>query len=226
MSTVLITGANRGIGLELARQYAADGWNVIATCRDPAQATALAAIPGVEIHALAVDDPAAIAQLAAALAGRTLDLLINNAGVMGPDLPAQSRDGVDSEGWLQTLKVNSLAPLLLTLALRPALKAGAKVATLSSQLGSIAENESGGMYAYRASKAAMNMINKSLSVDLRDDGIICLVLHPGWVQTDMGGAKAPVQVPDSVRGLRRVIEAATMADSGSFIAFDGRRLPW
>lgn len=226
MSTVLITGANRGIGLELARQYAADGWRVIATCREPAQATALAAIAGVEIHALAVDDPAAIAGLAAALAGRTLDLLINNAGIMGPELPAQSCEGVDAAGWLQTLKVNSLAPLLLTLALRPALKPGATVATLSSQLGSIAENESGGMYAYRASKAAVNMVNKSLAVDLRDDGIICLVLHPGWVQTDMGGAKAPVQVPDSVRGLRRVIDAATAADSGSFIAFDGRRLPW
>ncbi|WP_029012886.1 SDR family oxidoreductase [Niveispirillum irakense] len=226
MPTVIITGANRGIGLELARQYSADGWTIIATAREPATAADLTALPGVEVKALAVDDSAAITAFAASLAGRRIDLLINNAGIMGPDLPAQSRDGIDAAGWVQTMQVNALAPILLALAVKPFLAPGAKIATISSQLGSIAENESGGMYAYRASKAAVNMGNRSLAADLRDAGITCLVLHPGWVQTDMGGAKAPVTVPDSAAGLRRVIAGATLADSGSFIAYDGRRLPW
>ena len=226
MPTVIITGANRGIGLELARQYSADGWTVIATAREPAKATALAALPGVELCELAVDDESAITAFAAALAGRHIDLLINNAGIMGPDLPAQSRDGIDGAGWLLTLQVNALAPILLALAVKPLLVPGAKIATISSHLGSITENESGGMYAYRASKAAVNMGNRSLAADLRDAGITCLVLHPGWVQTDMGGAKAPVTVPDSAAGLRRIIAGATLADSGCFIGFDGRRIPW
>lgn len=226
MPTVVITGANRGIGLEFARQYAADGWTVIATCRDPAQPGGLAGVTGVEVLGLSVDDPVAIQTFAAALKGRTIDLLINNAGIMGPDLPAQSRDGIDVDGWLLALKVNALAPILLAQALKPGLAAGAKVATVSSQLGSVAENESGGMYAYRASKAAINMGNRSLAADWRDDGITCIVLHPGWVQTDMGGPKAPVTPPDSVAGMRRVISSATPADSGAFFAYDGRRIPW
>lgn len=226
MPTVVVTGARRGLGLEFARQYAADGWKVIATCRDPADPGGLAGVPGVELFALSVDDPDSIRGFAAALQGRSVDLLINNAGIMGPDLPAQSRNGIDVEGWLLALKVNALAPILVAQALKPLLSPGAKVATVSSQLGSITENEGGGMYAYRASKAAVNMGNRSLSVDWRDDGIICIVMHPGWVQTDMGGPKAPVTPPDSVAGMRRVIAAATPADSGAFFAFDGRRIPW
>ncbi|MBP7339078.1 SDR family oxidoreductase [Niveispirillum sp.] len=226
MPTVVITGANRGIGLEFARQYAADGWKVIATVRDPSQPGGLSDVAGVELFALSADDPASIAGFGAALAGRSIDLLINNAGIMGPDLPRQSKDGIDAEGWLLAMKVNALAPILVAQALKPHLAAGAKVATVSSQLGSITENEVGGMYAYRASKAAINMGNRSLAADWRDDGITCLVLHPGWVQTDMGGPKAPVTPPDSVAGMRRVIAAATPADSSAFFAFDGRRIPW
>ena len=226
MPTVVITGANRGIGLEFARQYAADGWTVIATCRDLASPGGLADVAGVELFALSVDDPASIKAFAGALKGRSIDLLINNAGIMGPDLAAQSRDGIDVEGWMLTMKVNALAPLLLAQALRPLLSVEAKVATVSSQLGSVTENESGGMYAYRASKAAINMGNRSLAADWRDDGITCIVLHPGWVQTDMGGAKAPVTPPDSVAGMRRVIAAAGPSDSGAFFAYDGRRIPW
>ncbi|MFV3129379.1 SDR family oxidoreductase [Niveispirillum sp. KHB5.9] len=226
MPTVVITGANRGIGLEFVRQYVADGWTVIATCRDAARPGGLAGVKGVEVLGLSVDDPASIAAFAAALKGRSVDLLINNAGIMGPDLSAQSRDGIDVDGWLMTLKVNALAPLLLAQALKPNLAAGAKVATVSSQLGSVAENESGGMYAYRASKAAINMGNRSLAADWREDGITCIVMHPGWVQTDMGGPKAPVTPPDSVAGMRRVIAGATPADSGAFFGYDGRRIPW
>jgi len=226
MPTVVITGANRGIGLEFARQYAADGWTVIATCRDLANPGGLAEVAGVDLFALSVDDTASIKAFASALKGRSIDLLINNAGIIGPALEQQSKDGIDVDGWLETLKVNGLAPILVSLGLRPLLAAGAKVATVSSQLGSITETESGGMYAYRASKAAINMGNRTLAADWRDDGITCIVLHPGWVQTDMGGPKAPVSPPDSVAGMRRVIAAAGPGDSGAFFAYDGRRIPW
>lgn len=226
MPLVVITGANRGIGLELARQYAADGWQVVATCRDLAKPGGLKDLANVEIQSLVVDSEASIAAFAAGMKGRAIDLLINNAGIMGPDLTQQSKDGIDVAGWLETMRVNALAPILLTLALRQNLGQGAKIAILSSQLGSQTENESGGMYAYRASKAAVNMGVRSLAADLRDEGVILLALHPGWVQTDMGGPQAPVQIPDSVAGLRRVIAAANQADSGSFTAFDGRRIPW
>jgi NAD(P)-dependent dehydrogenase (short-subunit alcohol dehydrogenase family) len=226
MPLVVITGANRGIGLELARQYAADGWRVVATCRDPARPGGLAGQANVEIQPLTVDSETSIAAFAAAMQGRRINLLINNAGIMGPDLPRQSKDGIDVAGWLETMRVNALSPILLTVALKENFEPGAKVATLSSQLGSLTENESGGMYAYRASKAALNMGIRSLAADLRTQGIVLLAMHPGWVQTDMGGPQAPVRIPDSVAGLRRIIAAAGPADSGSFIAFDGRRIPW
>lgn len=226
MSSVVITGANRGIGLEFARQYAAAGWTVIATCRDITQPGGLATLAGVEVLPLSVDEPASVKAFATALRGRSIDLLINNAGVMGPDRPAQSKDEIDIDGWMQTLRVNGLAPILVAMALRPLLSRGAKVVTLSSQLGSVTENSSGGMYAYRASKAAINMGNRSLAVDWQDAGITCLVVHPGWVQTDMGGPQAPLTPPESVAGLRRVIAEVTHADTGSFFGYDGRRIPW
>ena len=228
MPTVVITGANRGIGLEFARQYAADGWRVVATARDPGKADVLRATAGIEVHGLDVADPAAISAFGAALGGEQVDLLINNAGIMGPAFPHQSKDGIDTALWVQTLKVNTLAPVLMTLALKENLgKASrATVASITSQLGSISQNESGGMYAYRVSKAGLNMANKSLSVDLRDWNISCIVLHPGWVQTDMGGPQAPVRIVDSVTGMRKVIGGTTMEHSGRFYAYDGRELPW
>ncbi|MQP66512.1 SDR family NAD(P)-dependent oxidoreductase [Niveispirillum sp. SYP-B3756] len=226
MPLVVITGANRGIGLELARQYVVDGWQVVATCRDLTKSGDLAGLPGVEVRPLAVNAAESIAAFAAAMRGRAIDLLIHNAGTMGPDPARQSKDEIDVAGWLETMQTNALAPILLTLALKDNLRPGAKVATLSSQLASLAENVSGGLYAYRAAKAAVNMGIRSLAADLADQGIILLALHPGWVQTDMGGPKAPVPVGDSVAGLRRVIATAGPADNGSFIAFDGRRIPW
>ncbi|MFM2044938.1 MAG: hypothetical protein RLY86_3514 [Pseudomonadota bacterium] len=228
MPTIVITGANRGIGLELARQYAADGWRVIATARDTAKAGDLSAIAGVEVHALDVTDPAGIQAFADGLGPVTVDVLINNAGIMGAAFPQQSKDGVDGEGWMRTMTTNTLAPVLLTLALREALARAPRpvVANMSSQLGSVAQNESGGMYAYRVSKAGLNMANKSLAVDLREHNICCIVLHPGWVKTDMGGPQAPVEIPDSAAGLRQVIAGATLEQTGRFFAYDGRELPW
>jgi NAD(P)-dependent dehydrogenase (short-subunit alcohol dehydrogenase family) len=226
MPVVVITGASRGLGLEFARQYAADGWRVHACCRTPAAADALAALAGdVSIHALDVTDGKAIAALARDLAGEAVDILINNAGVLGRQ---QSLGQIDYLRWEEMMRTNTLAPVAVTEALLPALgRAGAaKVALITSRMGSIADNTSGGFYAYRASKAALNAVGRSLALDLADKGITVLLLHPGWVRTDMGGPEGLIDAPQSVAGLRHLITAAKPGDSGSFTAYDGRALPW
>jgi NAD(P)-dependent dehydrogenase (short-subunit alcohol dehydrogenase family) len=224
MPSVFITGANRGLGLEFARQYAADGWQVIAACRQPAAATALAEL-GAEVVGLDIGDFASIAGLSTRLAGRPIDLLINNAGVYGA---AQDFNEIDPVEWERVLKINSIAPLKVTQALLPNLLAGQRrlVAFLSSLLGSIAKNDAGGQYYYRSSKAALNAAVKSLSIDLAGQGVTALLLHPGWVKTDMGGAGAPLTPTESITGLRRVLAAAGPADNGGFVDYNGVRLPW
>jgi NAD(P)-dependent dehydrogenase (short-subunit alcohol dehydrogenase family) len=224
MPTVLITGASRGLGLEFARQYAADGWRVHACCREPGGA--VTAISGdVVCHALDVTDTAAIAALGAALKGEALDLLVNNAGIMGR---GQKLGRIDADGWDTVLRVNAIAPIMLSEALLPNLRKaiGAKIAMLTSRMGSIADNTSGGMYAYRSSKAALNAAARSLALDLADDGIGVVLLHPGWVRTDMGGPNGQIDAPEAVSGLRRIIGDLKMTDSGAFYAYDGRQIPW
>lgn len=189
---VLITGANRGLGLEFTKQYANDGWNVLACCRHPQSAMALQAIAAahdnVKIHALDVGDFAQIDALALQLKHESIDLLLNNAGVY----PASSFGDTNYDEWAGGFKINSMAPLKMAEAFvqhisRSQLK---KIATLSSKMGSIDDNTSGENYSYRASKAAVNMVMKSLSIDLSPYGISVVTLHPGWVQTDMGGSNA------------------------------------
>ncbi|GEO81583.1 SDR family oxidoreductase [Pararhodospirillum oryzae] len=227
MSTVLITGANRGLGLEFARQYKASGWEVIAACRDPVGADALGAL-GVEELALDVGEPAAIGAFGARLAGRALDLFICNAGVYGGKEGQQVLGQVDVAAWEHTFRINAIAPLKLTEALLPSLKAakGARAVYVSSLMASMAENTSGGEYIYRSSKAALNAVIKSLSIDLAPLGITVAALHPGWVRTDMGGPNGMIDAPESITGLRRVIEALTPADSGRFLAYNGQEIPW
>lgn len=221
MPTVLITGASRGIGAEFAAQYAAGGWRVIAACRDPAKFDGDG-----EAHALDVTDAASVAALGLAMAGEKIDLLINNAGIYGPrNLPF---DGLDYEAWDQVLRTNLMGPMRVAAALAgPVLASpGKKLVFMSSKVGSIAENSSGGSYLYRSSKTALNMAVKSLSLDLSGKGAICLMFHPGWVQTDMGGATAPVDAPASVAGMRAVIDRASADDNGRFFNYDGTELPW
>jgi NAD(P)-dependent dehydrogenase (short-subunit alcohol dehydrogenase family) len=220
MATVFITGANRGIGLEFARAYAADGWEVIATARRPQEADELNRL-GVEVVQLDAADPAGIAALGQQLQGRPIDVMIANAGVMGPTK-------LDAQGWTQTLVTNSIGPTLLAAALKPNVAASAerKMIAITSQMGSIADNASGGYIAYRSSKAALNAAWKSLSIDWRDSGIALAMLHPGWVQTDMGGPNAAIDVRTSVDGMRRVIAGLTPDRSGAFLTYDGRELPW
>lgn len=222
----MITGANRGLGLEFARQYLADGWQVIATCRDPAGATALRKLGDkVEIHPLDVTDFAAIKRLGQALQTRAIDLLINNAGVIGAD---RNLGQLDGERWMATLRVNTVAPLLLAQAMLPCLRAGRdKTAVfITSLMGSIDDNGSGRYYDYRSSKAGLNAAVKSFAIDSKGDGITAIVIHPGWVKTDMGGPNAPIDAATSVGGMRRVIAKLKPSDSGGFFDHAGKKLAW
>lgn len=231
MRTVLITGANRGLGLEFCRQYAREGWQVLACCRDPDHAEALrhlaAHSPALSLHRLDVERFEQIDALAQTLAGQPIDLLLNNAGIYGDS--AQTPFGaLDYDQWARVLKIDTLAPVKLAEALLPQLELGSGrlIASITSLMGSIADNSGGGSPMYRSAKAALNAAMRTLSIDLRDRGVGVLLLHPGWVQTDMGGAKAPTQPEDSVSGMRQVIAAYTPADSGRFLDFRGKELPW
>ncbi len=225
MPTVLVTGANRGLGLEFARQYAAEGWRVVAGCRRPDEAAELRALQGVEVHALDVAEPTEIGSFKGAVGERPLDLVIANAGVYGGDRQGRLAE-LDFEAWAQVLAVNTLGPVRIAAAFADNLKAAkGKLVALTSQLGSIAES-SGGLYAYRSSKAGLNAAFKSVAIELKGDGVTAIVIHPGWVQTDMGGASAPVTPERSIRGMREVIAGLTLEDAGSFRAFNGKTLPW
>lgn len=231
MSTLLVTGANRGLGLEFARQYAADGWRVFAACRDPASAgelQQLAAGSGgrIEVVALDVSDLASVRAAAQALSGTPVDLLINNAGVGSPR--GQRLGGLDYAAWARVLDVNTLGPMRVTEAFLEHLAAGGekKLVTITSAMGSIADNSSGGSYAYRSSKAAVNMVVKSLSLDLAPRGITCIVMNPGWVRTDMGGPGGKISPAESIAGMRKVIAKLKPADTGKFFNYDGGDYPW
>jgi len=228
MTTVLITGANRGIGLEFAKQYAAEGAHVIACCRAPNKAEALNALAKTaraEVMVLDVTSPKSVAGLKSALAGRPIDIVINNAGVGGPRNEAKGT--IDFDAWVETLKTNSVAPMLVSLALHDNLKAGKlkKLITITSMMGSIA-NHGGGAYAYRASKAAVNSVMHGLSKDWAKDGIAVGIYHPGWVKTDMGGASAPVTPEESVKGLRAQIARLSASNSGAYLDYAGKEIAW
>ena len=227
MATVLITGANRGLGLEFCRQYAAEGWQVLACCRNPETADKLADIPQVRVFPLDVSDFAQIDNLAEQLQDTAIDVLINNAGIYG-DSPRHGFGQLDYAAWTKTLTINTQAPVKMAEAFLPHLQRGDKkmMVTITSQMGSIADNGSGGSILYRTSKAALNVAMKSISIDLEGQGIGVLVLHPGWVKTDMGGPNALIDSHISVTGMRQVMAQFTLAQSGSFLKYDGSSLPW
>ena len=227
MPSVLITGANRGLGLEFTRQYAADGWRVFAACRDPAGARDLAAVEGdVSAETLDVDDGPQVAALANKLSGQPIDVLINNAGIYGPK--DVTRDTVVYDAWGQVFRTNAMSPLAVSAAFAANVAQGGqkKIITLSSIMGSIAENDSSGDFIYRSSKAAVNAVMKSLAGDLKSEGITVAVLHPGWVRTDMGGPDAAIEAPESVTGMRAVIAGLKESDSGRFLNYDGTEISW
>jgi NAD(P)-dependent dehydrogenase (short-subunit alcohol dehydrogenase family) len=222
--TVLITGANRGIGLELARQYAAAGWQVIGTARRPDGAKELRAL-NAEVMQLDVTDPESVARLAGDLGERPIDMLINNAGIL--EMMA-TIDEIDFDVVNRTLAVNTVGPMRVTSALMPNLRQGGlkKIINITSNLGSIETNDGGRFYGYRESKAALNMFTKTIAVELRAEGFICIVMHPGWVQTDMGGSSAPVTVEDSASGIRNVVDTLEPNDSGTYWTHLGEQMPW
>ena len=226
-STILITGANRGLGLQFAKQYADDGWRVHATCRDPDAAEALnaAASDRLTVHRLDIRDGAQVAALARALADEPIDVLLNNAGVIGD---RGAFGATDYAVWHETLSTNTLAPMRMAEAFADHVAASARkqMVFVSSRMGSIGDNGSGGDYVYRSSKAALNAVVKSLSIDLAARGVTAVAFHPGWVSTDMGGASATIAPADSVGGMRAVIERLTPADNGRFLDYDGSEIPW
>jgi NAD(P)-dependent dehydrogenase (short-subunit alcohol dehydrogenase family) len=231
LSTVLVTGANRGLGFEFARQYAADGWKVYAACRAPAEAQELrqlAAAGGgrIEIIAIDVTDTVSVRAAAAKLKGVPIDLLLNNAGIGSPR--GHRIGSLDYAAWQRVLDVNTLGPMRVTEAFLDHVEQGAqkKIVTITSGMGSIEDNSSGGSYAYRSSKAAVNMVVKSLSLDLGSRGITCIVMNPGWVRTDMGGSGGTLAPVESITAMRKVIAGLKPADSGQFFNYNGKRYPW
>ena len=218
----VITGANRGIGLALARQLTERGEEVIATARNPADAKELVALGG-RVVPLDVQDDDSVAAFAAALGNESIDVLINNAGMA-------IRDGLgnlDFDGMKAVFDTNTVGPLRVLQAVLPQVKSngGAKVVNITSRMGSIEENDSGGMYAYRMSKAALNMAVSVSSVDLKDAGVTVVGIHPGWVKTDMGGDSAQLEVDDSAACILKTVDGLDLQNTGSFMDRDGSAIP-
>jgi NAD(P)-dependent dehydrogenase (short-subunit alcohol dehydrogenase family) len=231
MTTILITGANRGLGLEFVRQCGALGWRILACCRIPDRAAELkqlaAASPErVTLHRLDVADRPQIETLAKDLRNEPIDILLNNAGIYTPE--GSEFGHIDYDAWAEVFAVNAMGPMKMAECfLENVARSERKlILGMSSQMGSIAETNYGGHYLYRSSKAALNMVVKCLSHDLRDRGITAVVLNPGWVQTDMGGANAPLKPLESIRGMLQVINRLGPKDSGKFFSYDGSEVPW
>ena len=229
MSNVLITGANRGIGFELAKQYQAAGHHVIACCRNPEAATDLNGIAGDNLTVLPLvpTDGDSVAALTAQIGDQGLDILINNAGTPGPAPEQQSALNMDFDGWLETFNVNSIAPLRVLQALHPLLKnsSDAKAITITSQMGALDLNVPM-MYAYCSSKAAVNKVMRMISLELANDNVAVGLIHPGWVQTDMGGEKADLTPAESAAGIISVIDGITLENTGCFMKWNGETHAW
>lgn len=241
MRRILITGTNRGIGLDLVQRYLQrDDTLIFATCRQPEQAIELQELAHqyserLHILELHVTDPASIEALQKTIAARVegLDMLVNNAGILPGGVshmePRSAKFGaLDAEAMLEVLHVNTVAPVMLTQAFADLLRAGqqARVINMTSDAGSIARRQSEHSYSYVASKAALNMMTRCLAISLKAAEVIVISIHPGWIQTDMGGMETSLTLADTMPGLVKVIDGLTMADSGEFFRYDGERIPW
>jgi len=228
---VLITGASRGIGLEMVKYGIEHNWRIFACCRHPQQADSLFSLAKlangrVSVHVADMYELATIQALSYELRNDAIDILINNAGIYGSD---NNKFGhVDVQSWINTFQVNSIAPLKVAEALLEQVRMGEKkiIACISSKMGSMGDNGSGGSYIYRSSKAALNAVVKSMSVDLEQDGINCVALHPGWVQTEMGGPNAEITTRECVTSLFNIMLSLEAKDTGRFIDIDGTTIPW
>jgi NAD(P)-dependent dehydrogenase (short-subunit alcohol dehydrogenase family) len=237
MPAIVITGSNRGLGLEFARQYVADGWQVIACCRS-ASAALLAlrqCYPDLlSIEEFVLTDTAQLQAFAARLGTQPIDVLLNNAGTIGRGSFATERlepfrfGQADEKDWAETFHLNVFVPMKLAELLVDNVAASEqrRIVTLTSMLGSVAMNSVGGLYAYRASKAAVNAMMRSMAIDLARRGILAAPVHPGWARTELGGEGAPIDAAEAVSGVRKVIASMTPETAGSFLAYDGSTLPW
>jgi NAD(P)-dependent dehydrogenase (short-subunit alcohol dehydrogenase family) len=228
MPSIMITGANRSLGLEFARQYAADGWHIFAACRNPDVAADLweLASAGVTIFPMDVTDPQSIERAKADFVNEAIDILVNNAGIFGKQ--NQKTGNVDYETWKEVLDVNTLGPLRVTEAFTDQVARSERrlVVTITSGMGSLTDNTLGGAIPYRSSKAAVNMVMRCAAIDLAPRGIACVLVSPGWVKTDMGGSDAPLTPTESVAALKRLIGTLGLAQSGKFFDYDGREYRW
>ncbi len=230
MNTILITGSNRGIGLELVKLYSSNNWRVLACCRAPEQAKELQALASsnqnINIHALDISNSQQIAHLANELADIPVDILFNNAGIYGPY--NATFGNTDTEKWLECFNINCIAPMKVTEAfIENVAQSELKIiASMSSKMGSMADNGSGGSYLYRSSKAALNAVMKSAAIDLKHRQIKVAILHPGWVKTDMGGTNAEITTRECVLQLENTLKHLTLQNSGSFFEIDGTIIPW
>ncbi|MRI34034.1 Short chain dehydrogenase [Endozoicomonas sp. OPT23] len=226
--TAVITGANRGLGLEFVRQMLNSGYKVIATCRQPDDAEELYQLAGsgsLTVLPLEVDDPHSVDSFIKAMDEQPVDILVNNAGVMGA--PAQDIDNMEVNLWLKLLRVNTIAPFELTTRLLPNLRMSdrPRVIAMSSQMGALNSNGEG-FYAYRSSKAALNKVMQTLAIQLAKEHIIVCPVLPGWVQTDMGGKDADISVDESVKGMMRLLENLSLEQSGQFLTWHGTQHTW
>lgn len=232
MNSILITGSNRGLGLEWVRQYADSGWRVYATCRFPEQATALqqmaAAQTNISIHRLDVTRPAELHSLVDELDGCAIDILVNNAGVYFERWGKDTLGQINYDDWQQTYGVNTLGAMRVSEALIDnVVRSDQKlIIAITSHMGSIAEITAPGDYAYRSSKAALNAVMKGLSVGMAEQGVAVVMLHPGWVRTRMGGESAPLGIAESVSAMRVVVAQFSFERSGRFFRYDGVEIPW
>ena len=236
MPSMLVTGASRGLGLEMVRQFAGDGWRIYACCRTPDTATDLAALAAqsdgaITLHTLDVSKPAQITALAEEFRGTPIDMLVNNAGLLGCTIDDQAPatfGTIDYEAWLEVHEINTMAPLRVTEAFvdHVAQSDMKLLFFMSTHMGSITDLADGGLYSYRSSKAALNLLVKALSIDLASRGVRTIAVHPGWVSTDMGSPAAPVTPPESIAGIRRVVAGYDGGQTGRFYQYDGKELPW
>jgi NAD(P)-dependent dehydrogenase (short-subunit alcohol dehydrogenase family) len=231
MATILITGASRGLGLEFTRQYLAEHWTVIAACRNPGAARGLQDLEAeskgaLTVVELEVTDGASVKRAAGRLQGRAIDVLVNGAGIYGGR--GQKLGSLDYEDWRQVLEVNLLGPARVCEAFLDGLERSDRrlIVTITSGMGSLADNTSGGSILYRTSKAAVNMLMRASAIDLQARGITCIVVNPGWVKTDMGGPNAKLSPEESILAMRRLIAKLGPGDSGKFYNYDGREYPW
>jgi len=232
MPKVLVTGSNRGLGIEWVRQYAEEGWRVFATCRHPAEADDLKALAhshrSITVHRLDITKPDDVSALARELRNESIDVLINNAGLYLEKYEDVSLDNLRFDDWELTFRVNTLGCLRVTRALKPMVAASTRrlVVAISTHMGSITEIETADAFYYRSSKAALNASMKGVSLELKPLGIGVLILHPGWNNTRMGGPDAPFRPVDTVAGMRRIIERFDMRHTGRFFRFNGEEIPW